>query len=298
MHEFKNKEFKKIYLNRFIIGKVYYNKVYAVDNVGYISDVAVSDGVTIDVTPPQPEYLYHTEDNVLKNPSFETYESSLSLDTIDLHNICALSTDFIPKFWFLSTGSCATILTSNRNLARDGGSFLFIKGSVKQEIDGLKLGGLYRVDFFSSQVPVRTASVSNKEGFVSFGKSKHLFLLYCKAYRHDDHKTSLSREIVSWHRHTFYLTATEMRSSIEIGSTDANTGILLDQISVRHVEKSLKNNTKTHVSAHIVYVHQWGSIHAAWSFFEDFSPITEYNWAIGTSLLSLKFQYGYSHSYM
>ena len=288
----------KKYLNRFIIGKVYYNKVYAVDNVGYISDVAVSDGVTIDVTPPQPEYLYHTEDNVLKNPSFETYESSLSLDTIDLHNICALSMDFIPKFWFLSTGSCATILTSNRNLARDGGSFLFIKGSVKQEIDGLKLGGLYRVDFFSSQVPVRTASVSNKEGFVSFGKSKHLFLLYSKAYRHDDHKTSLSREIVSWHRHTFYLTATEMRSSIEIGSTDANTGILLDQISVRHVEKSLKNNTKTHVSAHIVYVHQWGSIHAAWSFFEDFSPITEYNWAIGTSLLSLKFQYGYSHSYM
>ena len=45
-----------------------YNKVYAVDNVGYSSDVAVSDEVTIDVTPPHPEYLYHTEDNVLKIP--------------------------------------------------------------------------------------------------------------------------------------------------------------------------------------------------------------------------------------
>ena len=71
--------------------------MYAVDNVGYISDVTVSDGVTIDVTPPQPDYLYHSEDNVLKNPSFET---TLSIETIDLQNICNLSTDFIPKFWF------------------------------------------------------------------------------------------------------------------------------------------------------------------------------------------------------
>ena len=122
--------------------------MYAVDNVGYSSDVAISDGVTVDVTPSQPDYLYHTENNVLKNPSFETYESSLAIETIDLQNICNLSTDFIPKYWLLTTGSWATILISNRNLARDGRSFLFVKGSVKQEIRGLQLGGLYRVDFF------------------------------------------------------------------------------------------------------------------------------------------------------
>ena len=67
--------------------------MYAVDNVGYSSDVAVSDGVTVDVTPPQLDYLYHTEYNVLKNSSFETYISSLSIETIDLQNICNFSTE-------------------------------------------------------------------------------------------------------------------------------------------------------------------------------------------------------------
>ena len=109
-----------------------------------------------------------------KNPSFETYERSLSIETIDLQNICNLSTDFIPKFWFLTTGSWSTILTSNRNLARDGRSFLFIRGNVKQEIVGLQLGGLYCVEFFSSQFTGSEALVSNREWFVSFGKIKHV----------------------------------------------------------------------------------------------------------------------------
>ena len=275
----------------YVKGTVYYNKVYAVDNVGYISDITVSDGVTIDVTPPQPEYLYHSEDNVLKNPSFETYKSSLSIETIDLQNICNLSTDFIPKFWFLSTGSCATILTSNRNLARDGRSFLFIIGSVKQEIRGLQLGGLYRVDFFSSQLTRSEALVSNREGFVSFGKFNHILLMYSKAYRHDEREMDLSRETVSWQRHTFYFSAKESILDFEIVAIRANMGIYLDHISIRHVEKMSNNSVTTHVSAHVVYIHQWGSIHAAWSFIEDFSPITEYNWAKGILFIFMEYKF-------
>ena len=137
------------------------------------------------------------------------------------------------------------------------------------------------MDFFSSHVQFKGASVSSKEGFISIGKSKHLFLLYSKAYRHDDHESSSSRDIISWHRHTFYFTVTDAKSDFEIGSMDEKTGIFIDEISIRHVERIHNNSSTTHVLVHVVYVHQWGSIHASWSFFEDVSPIKEYSWAIG-----------------
>ena len=108
-----------------------------------------------------------------------------------------------------------------------------------------------------------------------------VFLTYSKAYRHNERETDLSRETVSWQRHTFYFSAKEARLDFEIGAIGANMGIYLDHISIRHVEKMSHNSVTTHVSAHVVYIHQWGSIHAEWSFIEDFSLITEYNWAIG-----------------
>ena len=179
---------------------------------------------------------------MLKNPSFEAYESSLSIETIDLQNICNLSTDFIPKYWLLTTGSCATILTSNRNLARDERSFLLIKGSVKQEIRGLQLGGLYRVEFFTSQLTGSEALVSYMEGFVSFGKFKHVFLMYSKAYRHDEREMDLSRETVSWQRHTFYFSGKEATLDFDFGAIRSNMGIYLDHISIRHVKKNYNNS--------------------------------------------------------
>ena len=218
----------------------------------------------------------------MKNPSFESYQNFLSVEDLDFQNICDLTTDYIPGFWSITAGSCTTVLSSRKNLARDGRSFLFIKGSIKQELDRLIFGGLYRVDFFSSHVPMKGALVSNKEGFISIGKSKHLFLLYSKAYRHDDHESSSSRDIISWHKHTFYFTVTDVKSVFEIGSMDAKTGIFIDEISIRHVERIHNNTATTHIPVHVVYVHQWGSIHASWSFFEDISPFQEYRWAIGT----------------
>ncbi|XP_078321865.1 uncharacterized protein LOC111103999 isoform X3 [Crassostrea virginica] len=267
--------------NNLLLGKVYYNKVYAIDLVGYNSTVVVSDGVTIDVTSPRPESLFHTQENNLQNPSFELYQNFLSVEDVDFQDICNLTTDYIPASWSITSGSCTTVVSSRKNLARDGRSFLFIRGSIKQEMDRLTLGGLYRLDFFSSHVPAKGASVSNKEGFISIGKSKHLFLLYSKAYRHDDHVTSSSRDIISWHRHTFYFTVTDAKSDFEIGSMDEKTGLFIDEISIRHVERIHNNSYTTHVPVHVVYVHQWGSIHASWSFFEDVSPIKEYSWAIG-----------------
>ncbi|XP_052707847.1 uncharacterized protein LOC128183063 isoform X2 [Crassostrea angulata] len=262
-------------------GQTCYNKVYAVDNVGYKSDIVLSDGVKVDVTPPEPEYLFHIDNNLLKNPSFELHQSSLPINDTSLYDICSLTPDFFPDHWSLTSGSCVTAVSSMMNLARDGRSFLFIRGSVKQEIKGIKLGGLYRVYFYSSHPPVMAAFVSNKEGFISVSESKHVFLLYSKAYRHDEHKLSYTREIVSWQKHTFYFKATQENMILEIGSADSKTGLFLDYLSLQNVERIRNNSAESQVSAHVVYIHQWGSIHGAWSFFEDNSPITEYNWAIG-----------------
>ncbi|XP_062606252.1 uncharacterized protein LOC134268062, partial [Saccostrea cucullata] len=263
------------------IGKTYYSKVYAVDNVGFKSDISVSDGVTVDTTPPEPQYLYHSDENLLQNPSFELSRKSLQIENVDGQNICLLSNDYVPDFWNLTHGSCSTIVSSLKNLASDGKSFLFVRGSLTQVINGLKIGELYQVNFFTSHLPLQSSTVANKEGFVNIGKKKHVFLLYSKAYRHDDHGVSKSRERVSWHKHTFYFTATNTETVLELGSTDTKTGLFIDHVTLQHVERNTNITLQTFVLAHVVYLHQWGSIHGVWSFFEDFSPIKEYQWAIG-----------------
>ncbi|XP_061176006.1 uncharacterized protein LOC133184957 [Saccostrea echinata] len=262
-------------------GKFCYSKVYAVDNVGFKSDIAVSDGVTIDTTPPQPEYLYHTDKNLLLNPSFEISRNSLAIENINVQNICSLGNDFIPDNWNLTHGSCSVVVSSLKNFARDGKSFLFVRGTVKQVIYGLNIGELYRVIFFTSHLPMQVATITNKEVFLNIGKKKHVFLLYSKAYRHDDQDVSETREIVSWQKHSFYFTAENENTVLEIASTDIKTGLLIDNVTLQSVERNLKNSTDSQISSHVVYVHQWGSIYGAWSFFEDVSPIMEYQWAIG-----------------
>ncbi|XP_061193435.1 uncharacterized protein LOC133201664 [Saccostrea echinata] len=267
--------------NELLQGATYYSKVYAVDTVGYESEIVVSDGVKIDTTPPKPRYLYHTEENLLQNPSFESSKKFLSVENINVSNLCSLNLDFLPDHWHATHGSCASVVKSQKNLARDGKAFLFLRGSLRQKVQNLKVGELYHVVFFTSHLSLKTAMVSNKEGFVHIGKKKHVFMLYTKPYRQDGHGESISRETLSWHRHTFYFTASDISAYLEIGSTDTKTGLFVEHLTFQRVERDEKDGNESHVSAHIVYIHQWGSIHAEWSFIEDSSPIAEYKWAIG-----------------
>ena len=55
-----------------IAGTTLYNKVYAEDAAGHSSQVIVSDGVTVDTTPPAAlDMVYTNGVNLLDNPSFE-----------------------------------------------------------------------------------------------------------------------------------------------------------------------------------------------------------------------------------
>jgi hypothetical protein len=256
--------------------------VYAVDNVGYKSAVVVSDGVTLDLTPPEPEYLFHTGNNILNNPSFETASSTLQYADVNATDICNITDNYQPTSWNLSTSGCVAVVYSSTNLARNGQSFIFIRGSVIQPLNGLVVGGLYRVSFFSSHLSISSSTQSNKEGFVQFGDKKHVFLIYTKAYRGDGNKNSKVREEVSWHKHTFYFTALTTSTNLEIGSVDDKTGIFVDHMTLEHVTRDKNNGTNgLHVQAHVVSLHEWGSIHGSWGFVEDVSSITEYLWAIG-----------------
>ncbi|XP_065943774.1 uncharacterized protein [Magallana gigas] len=264
------------------LGDVLYSKVYAIDNVNRKSDIVVSNGVAVETTPPQPQYLFHVDENLAENPSFEDSIKTLSMDNINKTNICSLVSDFHPEKWNLATGSCAAVVSSAKNMARNGRSFLFLKGSIKQIINNLIIGELYRVNFYTSHLMISASRLSNKEGFICIGKTKHVFLLYTKAYRHDEHGKSKTRELVSWHKHTFYFIARNISAELSVGSIDDKTGIFIDDLSLQMVERNQVNKTGgQHVNAHVVYLHEWGSIHGAWSFVEDVSAIKEYKWAIG-----------------
>ncbi|XP_033637440.1 uncharacterized protein LOC117298344 isoform X1 [Asterias rubens] len=49
----------------------YYSIVSAIDAAGLASEQVFSDGVVVDVTPPEPQNCIHSGDNLIVNPSFE-----------------------------------------------------------------------------------------------------------------------------------------------------------------------------------------------------------------------------------
>lgn len=272
----------------YFTGRIYYNKVYALDNVGYKSPVMVSDGVAIDTSPPQPQYLFHNSSNLLLNPSFETSPNEVMMDAVNTTDICNETMNHQSVNWTLSSSGCAAVVTSINNLARDGRSFLFVRGSVTQTLANLVEGGLYRLVFFTSHLLISSSTQSNKEGFAKFGNKSHVFFIYTKAYRGDGHGKSESREIISWHKHTFYFIAQGTTTELTLGSVDEKTGIFLDHVTFEHVQRDVNGSSELYVQAHVVYLHEWGSIHGSWSFVEDVSPITEYFWAIGKTFNSTK----------
>ena len=248
--------------------------------VNYESAVSVSDGVTVDTTPPVSQFLLHTGQNLLQNPSFETSTSDIDSDNINATNVCALSSDYVPDSWTLEDDSCATRVSSSSSLPLDGSSFLFIRGNIMQTLSNLVTGELYRLDFYVSHILMSSSVIVNKEGFVKFGGDRHVYLLYNKAYRKDG-QGGASRDIVTWQRHTYYFVASNTEVNLTMGSVDSTTGIFLDHVKFEQVQTGSNASIGETVPAHFVYVHSWGSVHGSWSFLEDVSHITEYIWAIG-----------------
>ncbi|KAK3101347.1 hypothetical protein FSP39_002877 [Pinctada imbricata] len=260
-----------------------YNKVYAEDSVGYKSSVVVSDGVSVDTTAPVAQYLLHMGENLLQNPSFENSAKDITANNINGTNMCNLTADYYPNEWEPTDGSCGATVSSSTNLAQDGQKFVFIRGGLRQSLGGLSSGVLYRLQFYSSHVSMSSSVIANKEGFVDFGGERDIFFIYNKAYRSDGQDSS-NRDTVSWHKHTFYFEALESEVNLTIGAVDDRSGIFIDHMTFEKVQRDTLKSGGDQVSVHIVYLHDWGSIHSAWSFVEDVSHVVDYTWAIGYSV--------------
>lgn len=240
-----------------------------------------SNGVLIDTTDPEPTFMEHLDNNIASNPSFEIYDS-VPTDWENIKNV-SLCNEAHSESWTVSRGSCVSVMKSGKNIAMDGRAFIFVKGSISQSLLNLKLNQLYKVSFVTAHPAQLGAVLANKEGYVEIGEQRHVFLVYSKQDKH-----STSSNDVDWHQHTFYFRSYRPEVIISLGSMTGNTGILFDDLKVQETvmhDYDEDNSKSKNVHAHVVSLHQWSSIHASWSFMDPESPIVDYMWAIGKSII-------------
>lgn len=270
------------------VGTEYESLVYAIDNIGHKSNIAKSNGVVIDLTHPEPTSLEHLERNIAFNPSFEDYDNNHQLanwEQIKNVSLCTGSYKAVPSKWNISHGSCVSVLKSNKNIAMDGRTFLFVEGEITQMLYNLRVNKLYRVTFVTSHSQLLGAVLANNEGYVDFDGNRHVFMIYTKQNKH-----STAASDLVWHHHTFYVRSKRPEMILKLGSMTGNTGILFDDVKVQETvlhDNSDVSRTGKHVHAHIISLHQWSSIHASWSFVDPESPIVDYMWAIGRLITTL-----------
>lgn len=255
--------------------------VYAVDIVGHESETVKSNGVIVDITQPIPVEMIHLDTNLASNPSFELLKGNYVLleNVTDYSSFCVM-TEYVQILnWTKESDSCVTVLKSNRNIAFDGRSFVFLNGVISQKVSSLEEDHLYRITFVTSHPYMEGTDGANKEGFVQIGNERHVFLVYTKQDRH----TAQTYDI-PWHHHTFYFRTVLKNMTISLGSLFGNTGLYFDDVKIQRMNKLKTDSNQTfgkHIFNHIVTIHQWSSVHASWHFVDPESPIIEYTWAIG-----------------
>ncbi|KAK3083351.1 hypothetical protein FSP39_020593 [Pinctada imbricata] len=256
-----------------------YNKVNATDVTGYTSAMVVSNGMCIDTSVPIPEFQTVVYDNVLENSNFTEAVNTIPYNDLNSTDICQMSASYNPSMWTENTGSCAVVVESG--FAKSGSNFLYVIGSFSQVVALDE--GLYKLTFVTSHGLIDVAEHANKEGFVQLGEQNHVFLIYTKAYRSDEATTASGRDSVVWHTHTFYFRTDSASSyNVTIGSVDFSTGFFVDDIQLHFVNTSNSGTQTDHVMGHMVFLHEWSSIHGSWSFISDgHVDIIDYSWAIG-----------------
>ncbi|XP_067684738.1 uncharacterized protein [Haliotis asinina] len=251
-----------------------WSKVYAVDAVGHASDVAVSNGVVVDTSPPERQNIVYLGDNLVKNPSFEIQKDSLNSST------CS---DHLPEYWQTDNYSCIHIITSERPLARHGSSYVVVSGSVLQADIHLSPGHMYKVKIHAGYTEATDTHHSAIEGFVSLGTEVITFSLepnlcrgVCDVGRHS---------VIMWNTHTFSFIARDELAQFTIGTKSRSMVMAIDHVTVQSVtydgELDDTVDSEKHVEVNAVFLPHWSSLHVSWHFTDTESPITMYQWAVG-----------------
>ncbi|XP_046557193.1 uncharacterized protein LOC124266445 [Haliotis rubra] len=250
-----------------------WNKVYAVDAVGHASDVAVSDGVVIDTSPPEPKDVAYLGNNLVMNPSFEVDNLTGSTTQCNL---------VIPTSWETDTASCIKVQAPDSPLAKDGHKFVSVSGSIQQTISGLEVGRQYKLTLHAGYPETVSDTHRSVDAIVTIGSEVFSFTLDPNLCRGTcsvgDHS------VVLWNKHTYRFTAVDTSIVLKITSSSRMMEFVLDHVSVQTVDYVAgpdSVDTEEHLVVHSMFLSHWSSLHASWHFEDLQSPITQYKWAIG-----------------
>ena len=157
------------------------SEVRAKDMVGHTSDTVKSNGVIIDTTPPIPLSVEDIKQNILYNPSFETYTALnyIGLDKFEPTREC--SHTMLVEGW--DTEGCTVVVVSDVHNVQNGQAFIWTRGSIKQPIDNLEIGNVYRLSFYASHLPTSKNIALHAEGFVEIDAERHMFQMHSKPGR-------------------------------------------------------------------------------------------------------------------
>lgn len=255
-----------------ISGIITYSKVYGVDNAGYKSRVAISDGLIVDDTPPLPRGSLFDSHNLLFNPSFEnTLIQPVNIDSPDGSVVCPSNT---PDYWSIPDNECAITITSTKLLAKHGNNSLLLHGTVTQTLNVTE-GQMYQVVFYTTHLPLPSSDIATREGYLEWNGNRHVFLTYAR-----DVNINSDYRYLKWHKHIYYFKSEEAEVTLRIGNIGGK-GLALDDVQLTMMIADEESDNFGCVASHIVTVDTWSSIHAAWHFEDKETPITSYMWAIG-----------------
>ena len=261
----------KIYFLLFL-GRNIFHKVYAVDRLGHRSSVSVSDGVTVDSTPPEPVSVVYLGDNLLNNPSFEVHGQTQTAD-------CNSN---MPTSWETDSESCVKLISEGSPVARHGNSHVVVSGRIWQTVPSVVQGKKYKLTVHFGYPHDISDKHPTTEGYIQFGFDKIYFNLdpnLCKGICNVGKQT-----IILWHKFTYTFTAKGTSVKITIGTSTNEIQLAMDHLSLNAVDDIAESPSQMkdkHISTSTLFLPLWASVHTVWYFKDAQSPLTDYKWAIG-----------------
>ncbi|ESO88602.1 hypothetical protein LOTGIDRAFT_234472 [Lottia gigantea] len=251
-------------------GDKIYNKVYAVDGSGLQSQVAVSNGIIIDTSPPEASYLEFIGENLILNPSFE----STSDDTTTSCN------SNIPEHWSTDSQSCVKTRSSQHSTAHDGEVYITITDQIQQTIQNLDTDCSYQLTVHVGYPHDILLSNHMVEGFIRLGHEINSFKLnpdLCQG------ECSQHVDVIHWYKFTYIYQPINTREKLVIGTTRNTMILAIDDLELRKINHiSLKDTNNNHIVYHPTFTPHWSSVHFNWYIKDRESYIVEYQWALGT----------------
>ncbi|CAH1787741.1 unnamed protein product [Owenia fusiformis] len=261
-------------------GLTYYTKVYAIDAADLSSFMSVSDGISIDTTPPDIMQIAESGENLLRNPSFEDGESVFSV--YDNATLWINSADSAPIYWEIEDGSKAAVISSENNEFKNGRKACFLLGTLKQSFN-TAAGKIYALRFFVSHPPYSSIRHVIQNGQIQAPGIHETFRVYPRQemslINNGNPNVHMSNgSNIAWHKHMYTFRATEATSTIVLQTLEDNSGLLFDDVLVEEITHASSDGT---IQVTYQQINEWSSIHAQWEAVDIESPIVDISWAIG-----------------